>query len=128
MKEQCDGYLDDKATTTSNNNNNDATTNTMKERNRQHRDIFFVNNGDFVDGTGLSQTEDPGYLIPLLEKMPYDAVNCGNHELYSNRNIEYMKRPGTYCSKNGQYIFKILMLYVCNHFLICFLFSGKLFC
>lgn len=96
MKEHCDGYLDDKATTTSNNNNNAATTNTMKERNRQHRDIFFVNNGDFVDGTGLSQTEDPGYLIPLLEKMPYDAVNCGNHELYSNRNIEYMKRPGGY--------------------------------
>lgn len=65
-----------------------------------HRDIFFVNNGDFVDGTGLSQTVDgdnnPAYLIPLLEKMPYDAVNVGNHELYSKKNIDYMTRPGGY--------------------------------
>jgi len=64
------------------------------------RDIFFVNNGDFVDGTGLSETmggeNDPEYLIPLLEKMPYDAVNVGNHELYSKKNIEYMTRPGGY--------------------------------
>jgi len=65
-----------------------------------HRDIFFVNNGDFVDGTGLSQTIDgdnnPAYLIPLLEKMPYDAVNVGNHELYSKKNIDFMTRPGGY--------------------------------
>ena len=65
-----------------------------------HRDVFLVNNGDFVDGTGLSETIDgnnnPEYLIPLLEKMPYDAVNVGNHELYSKKNIEYMTRPGGY--------------------------------
>ena len=64
------------------------------------RDIFLVNNGDFVDGTGLSRAMDgdnyPEYLIPLLEKMPYDAVNVGNHELYSKKNIEYMLRPGGY--------------------------------
>ena len=64
------------------------------------RDVFLVNNGDFVDGTGLSETIDgdnnPEYLIPLLEKMPYDAVNVGNHELYSKKNIDYMTRPGGY--------------------------------
>lgn len=66
----------------------------------EHRDVFLVNNGDFVDGTGLSETIDgnnnPEYLIPLLEKMPYDAVNVGNHELYSKKNIDYMTRPGGY--------------------------------
>ena len=64
------------------------------------KDLFLVNNGDFVDGTGLSETIDgdnnPEYLIPLLEKMPYDAVNVGNHELYSKKNIEFMTRPGGY--------------------------------
>jgi len=63
-------------------------------------DIFLVNNGDFVDGTGLSETIDgnnnPEFLIPLLEKMPYDAVNVGNHELYSKKNIQFMTRPGGY--------------------------------
>jgi len=64
------------------------------------RNLFLVNNGDFVDGTGLSRAIDgennPAYLIPLLEKMPYDAVNVGNHELYSKKNIEYMTKPGGY--------------------------------
>ena len=59
-----------------------------------------MNNGDFVDGTGLSESRDgenyPDHLIPLLEKMPYDAVTVGNHELYSKHNIEYMTRPGGY--------------------------------
>ena len=58
---------------------------------------FPVNNGDFVHGTGLSQMPgNPSYLIPLLEKMPYDAVNCGNHELYYDPNVAYMMRPGGY--------------------------------
>ncbi|KAL3905391.1 MAG: hypothetical protein SGILL_009696 [Bacillariaceae sp.] len=39
---------------------------------------------------------NPSYLIPLLEKMPYDAVNCGNHELYNDPNVAYMMRPGGY--------------------------------
>lgn len=39
---------------------------------------------------------DPSALVPLLEKMPYDAVNVGNHELYSKRNIDYMTQPGGY--------------------------------
>jgi 2',3'-cyclic-nucleotide 2'-phosphodiesterase (5'-nucleotidase family) len=38
------------------------------------RDLFFVMNGDFVDGTGLS-TVPPTHLTPILRKMPWDAVN-----------------------------------------------------
>lgn len=49
----------------------------------ENRDLFFVMNGDFVDGTGLS-TVPPTYLTPILRQMPWDAVNIGNHELYHN--------------------------------------------
>mmetsp|Transcript_8693 Transcript_8693/g.10163 ORF Transcript_8693/g.10163 Transcript_8693/m.10163 type:complete len:691 (+) Transcript_8693:147-2219(+) len=82
--------------------------NLKKHCDEYDRDIFFVNNGDFVHGTGLSQMgvgdepgNYPGFLIPILEKMPYDAVNCGNHELYSKKNIEYMTRPGGYVDWYG---------------------------
>ena len=37
---------------------------------------------------------DPSHLIPLLEKMPWDAVNIGNHELYRDDVFDYMNRPG----------------------------------
>jgi 2',3'-cyclic-nucleotide 2'-phosphodiesterase (5'-nucleotidase family) len=47
------------------------------------RDLFFVMNGDFMDGTGLS-TIPPRHLTPILRQMPWDAVNMGNHELYHN--------------------------------------------
>jgi 2',3'-cyclic-nucleotide 2'-phosphodiesterase (5'-nucleotidase family) len=47
------------------------------------RDLFFVMNGDFVDGTGLSSVP-PEFLTPILQRMPWDAVNMGNHELYHN--------------------------------------------
>jgi 2',3'-cyclic-nucleotide 2'-phosphodiesterase (5'-nucleotidase family) len=45
-------------------------------------DLFLMNNGDFVHGTGLSKTNpsDPSYLIPLLEKMPLKRL-----KMLSNR-------------------------------------------
>lgn len=45
--------------------------------------LLFVMNGDFMDGTGLS-TVPPTHLLPLLRRMPWDAINVGNHELYQN--------------------------------------------
>ena len=54
------------------------------------KDLWLVNNGDFVHGTGISATGDPSSLIPVLEKMPWDAINCGNHELYDEAVVEYM--------------------------------------
>ena len=51
-------------------------------------------NGDWIDGTGLSIDGDPSTLIPLLEKMPFDVINTGNHELYKSSVVEYMTRPG----------------------------------
>lgn len=40
-------------------------------------------NGDFMDGTGIS-TIPPTELVPILQCMPFDAINAGNHELYHN--------------------------------------------
>jgi 2',3'-cyclic-nucleotide 2'-phosphodiesterase (5'-nucleotidase family) len=42
-------------------------------------DLWFVVNGDWIDGTGLAMDGDPSYLIPILEKMPFDLLNVGNH-------------------------------------------------
>jgi 2',3'-cyclic-nucleotide 2'-phosphodiesterase (5'-nucleotidase family) len=51
-------------------------------------------NGDWIDGTGLAMDGDPSHIIPLLEKIPFDVVNTGNHELYRSTVVEYMTRPG----------------------------------
>lgn len=59
-------------------------------------DTWFVVNGDWIDGTGLATNGDPSKLIPLLEKMPWDALNVGNHELYKKEVITYMTQPGGY--------------------------------
>ncbi|GKZ00675.1 hypothetical protein MPSEU_001019600 [Mayamaea pseudoterrestris] len=58
------------------------------------KDFWFVMNGDWIDGTGLAMNGDPSHLIPLIEKMPFDAYNVGNHELYDKSVIEYATRPG----------------------------------
>ena len=58
----------------------------------EEKDLFFVMNGDFIDGTGLS-TNPPKYLTPILRQMPWDVVNIGNHELYKNSTIEFITEP-----------------------------------
>ena len=60
---------------------------------QEQKDLFFVMNGDFIDGTGLS-TNPPQYLTPILRNMPWDAINIGNHELYKNSTIEFISKDG----------------------------------
>ena len=50
----------------------------------QSRDVFFFDNGDINDGTGLSATapDHVAFLSPVLQTVRYDALNIGNHELY----------------------------------------------
>ncbi|CCG80847.1 Phosphoprotein phosphatase [Taphrina deformans PYCC 5710] len=47
-------------------------------------DLLLVDSGDLHDGTGLSDTTDlDGALTnPIFEKLPYDLLSIGNHELY----------------------------------------------
>jgi 2',3'-cyclic-nucleotide 2'-phosphodiesterase (5'-nucleotidase family) len=56
------------------------------------RDLFFVDNGDLNDGTGFSR-KPPAALVPLLRRMPFDALTTGNHELYENENIDFLAQP-----------------------------------
>ncbi|GFH50125.1 hypothetical protein CTEN210_06601 [Chaetoceros tenuissimus] len=73
----------------------------------QEKDLFFVMNGDWMDGTGIS-TNPPKHLTPILEKMPFDAITVGNHELYKNSTIEFITKDdgfinfwkGRYLSSN----------------------------
>jgi len=64
------------------------------------RDLFFVQNGDLNDGTGFSRMP-PEALVPLLQKMPFDALTTGNHELYHNEMIEYLAQPGGFVDSWG---------------------------
>ncbi|VEU38597.1 unnamed protein product [Pseudo-nitzschia multistriata] len=66
----------------------------------KQRDLFFVMNGDFVDGTGLSENP-PRHLMPLLKHMPWDAINVGNHELYSDKTVQFLVQRDGYDSKMG---------------------------
>jgi hypothetical protein len=52
------------------------------------KDLWFVMNGDWIDGTSLSLDGDIQFLAPLVEKMPFDIVNTGNHECMLYRSWE----------------------------------------
>lgn len=66
-------------------------------------DVFLVNNGDFMDGTGLS-TYPPIHLEPILQKMPWDAVTVGNHDVYKNETVEFMTRSNGGLTKAPYYL------------------------
>ena len=53
--------------------------------------LWFVMNGDFMDGTGLSTTP-PKHLTPLLQHMPFDLINMGNHELYHDETVDWIRQ------------------------------------
>ena len=72
------------------------------------KDLFFVMNGDFMDGTGLS-TYPPKYLAPILLRMPWNALNIGNHELYQNSTVEYI-RDHFVQDWNGRYLTSNVLL------------------
>eukprot|EP00435_Cladocopium_sp_Y103_P046389 s784_g13.t1 len=61
------------------------------------RDVFFFDNGDINDGTGLSASAEDHveYLVPVLRSAKYDALNVGNHELYQRNG--YGMLPGAAC-------------------------------
>ena len=70
------------------------------------RDVFLVDNGDVIDGTGLSNVaaDHCSDLLPLLREVPFDALNCGNHELYDSATMERMSSSGYISSWGGRYL------------------------
>ena len=65
---------------------------------RQQRDVFFFDNGDINDGTGLSASAEDHveYLAPVLRMAGYDALNVGNHELYQRNGYGLMALKQTH--------------------------------
>lgn len=57
------------------------------------KDLFFVVNGDWIDGTGLSMNGEVYALTQILQHMPWDAVNVGNHELYHPEAVAAIRQP-----------------------------------
>lgn len=76
----------------------------LKEK-EPDKDIFFVMNGDFNDGTGLSVPYPPSHLTQILKFMPWDALNIGNHEHYYNVNIQHIIQENGFVEHwNGHYL------------------------
>jgi 2',3'-cyclic-nucleotide 2'-phosphodiesterase (5'-nucleotidase family) len=65
----------------------------LKTNQSRDKNLLFLMNGDFVDGTGLS-SNPPELLTPILQNMPWDALTVGNHELYRNSTIEHITDSG----------------------------------
>lgn len=71
--------------------------------NSKGADLFLMNNGDVVDGTGLS-TYPPNKILPIVKQMPYDAMTIGNHELYHEASVRYMQESGYFEFWGGHYL------------------------
>ena len=48
------------------------------------RDLFLVNDGDIVDGTGASYPYGRDVVQLVGGALPFDLINTGNHELYKD--------------------------------------------
>ena len=70
------------------------------------KDLWFVNTGDVVDGTGISNLTpvNGANLLPLLQALPFDAVTIGNHELYNSDTVGNLASSGFIDHWNGNYI------------------------
>ena len=64
--------------------------------------LVLVMNGDFMDGTGLGLHVDR--LFPILERMPFAALNLGNHEVLRNDHLQAMRDKGFLDHWQGTYL------------------------
>ena len=48
-------------------------------------DLLLVDSGDLHDGTGFGDATTPNgkLTLPIFQKLPYDLLSIGNHELYT---------------------------------------------
>lgn len=61
--------------------------------NYDQSDLYFVMNGDFSHGTFLG-ADPPSFISGILEKMPYDIVTIGDHELTNADSLSVLREPG----------------------------------
>ena len=59
-------------------------------------DVFVLNTGDLVDGTGMSDATPVAgeFLAPILQRIPYDGLTIGNHELYEDSTVDNLRDSG----------------------------------
>jgi len=83
------------------------------------KDLYFFDNGDIVDGTGVSgATPLNGELVfRLMKRLQFDALNIGNHELYLESTLSAMRSTEFISHWNGTYLtsntlFKTTQLHV----------------
>ena len=60
---------------------------------QQQQDLYLVNNGDMVHGSVLG-VDPPVLLLPIIQKMPFDLINLGNHDIESSDTVQYLNQPG----------------------------------
>ncbi len=72
----------------------------------QGKDLFFFDSGDIVEGTGLSDaTAVHGErILPIVQRMPYDAITIGNHELYHSETVLALRDSGFVAAWRGRYL------------------------
>ena len=76
----------------------------------QRGDVFFVNNGDHVEGSGLSDATlyttgiHGSSLFPIISQMPFDVLTVGNHDLYDDETIDFMIDSGFIDGWNKRYL------------------------
>ncbi|OEU21814.1 Metallo-dependent phosphatase, partial [Fragilariopsis cylindrus CCMP1102] len=81
-----------------NNNNN--------QMDGRSHDLWLLNNGDWLHGTGLAMDGNATNLLPIITSMPWDALNMGNHEAIYSDVLQDMKEsmlpkfPGKYITSN----------------------------
>ena len=81
-----------------NNNNN--------QMDGRSRDLWLLNNGDWLHGTGLAMDGNATNLLPIITSMPWDALSMGNHEAIYSDVLQDMKEsmlpkfPGKYITSN----------------------------
>ena len=64
-------------------------------------DLYLVNNGDFLHGTMLGD-DPPEHLVGILERMPFDVVTVGEHELINDKSVDMLLEPGGLVDEWGE--------------------------
>jgi hypothetical protein len=74
--------------------------------NNNQQELFLLNNGNWVHGTGLAMDGNASSLLPIMKSIPWDGINLGNHEGMYSAVLHDMKEsllpalPGAYVTSN----------------------------
>ncbi|KAG7349604.1 hypothetical protein IV203_012201 [Nitzschia inconspicua] len=70
---------------------------------KKQADLWLLNNGNFLHGTGLAMEGNATSLLPIIQSIPWDGFNMGNHEAMYSAVLHDM-RETLLPTLNGNYI------------------------